>query len=100
MDNIMERVTLGANFLQQPTWKKAVGIPPNLSPIDNNNTLCAARGVAGQNPSEMRWGYEHPVLLGFRPCLGLAPLPLRKPDRLFYWRRLVQFASLPILLDF
>jgi len=33
MDNIMERVTLGANFLQQPTWKKAVGIPLIYLPV-------------------------------------------------------------------
>ena len=33
MDNIMERVTIGANFLQQPTWKKAVGIPLIYFPL-------------------------------------------------------------------
>jgi hypothetical protein len=33
MDNIMERVTIGANFSQQPTWKKIVGIPLIYFPL-------------------------------------------------------------------
>ena len=33
MDNIMERVIIGANFLQQSTWKKAVGIPLIYIPL-------------------------------------------------------------------
>jgi len=33
MDNIMERVNIGANFPQQSTWKKAVGIPLIYLPL-------------------------------------------------------------------
>jgi hypothetical protein len=67
--------------------EKGCRYPAYLSPVDNNNTLCAARGVAGQNASEIRWRYEHTLLLGFRPCLDIAPLPLQQPDRIFHRRR-------------
>mgnify|MGYP001822631309 FL=1 len=33
MEAIMERVSIGANFLQQATWKKAVGIPLIYLPL-------------------------------------------------------------------
>ena len=33
MDNINERVTLGANYLQQPRWKRAVGVPLIYLPL-------------------------------------------------------------------
>jgi hypothetical protein len=41
MDIIMERVTIGSNYKQQLTWKKAVGIPlvhlPLMATMPENN---------------------------------------------------------------
>jgi hypothetical protein len=38
MDNINERVTLGANYLQQPRWKRADGCIPVIETIRSGMT--------------------------------------------------------------
>ena len=42
-----------------------------ILPIDNNDSLCAARGAAGQNPSKIRWRHGYQDLIGISSLPGL-----------------------------
>lgn len=72
----------------------------DLSSLAHNNTLCATRSLAGQDPSEIRGSHEYSAIPGFCPVLGLAPLPPRQPDYIYHRCCLVQPARAQALLDF